>query len=73
MDGEPTAHTAQTWQAMATLTTSQRQVLVMAYIDRLTQPEIARRIGVPLAIVRVNVASGLRRLGAALDGGAGAT
>ncbi len=61
------ADAAHTGRALATLTMSQRQVLVLSYFDQLTQAQIAARLRVPQAMVRVAAASGLRRLAAAIE------
>lgn len=62
------ASVARMSRALSTLTTSQREVLVLSYFERLTQPQIAARLGMPLATVRVDVASALIRLATAIEG-----
>lgn len=58
---------AQVMTALRTLTATERCVLHLSYsAARLTQPEIATLMDIPLAQVRRNAASGLQRLGAAL-------
>lgn len=49
--------------ALAGLPAPQRQTLVLAHFEQLTQPEIADRLAVPLGTVKARSARGLRRLG----------
>lgn len=58
---------AATAQALATLSTSQRQVLWLSYFQHLTQQQIAARLGLPLAVVQASAATGLQKLGEALS------
>ena len=58
---------AATAQALATLSDSQRQVLWLSYFQHLNQRQIASRLGLPLAVVRVSAATGLQELGVALS------
>jgi len=48
--------------ALATLTPSQREVLLLAYFGGLSQSEIAERVGVPLGTVKSWTRQGLMRL-----------
>ena len=48
--------------ALTRLPDEQREVLVLAYFGRLTQPEIAARLDVPLGTVKARAFRGLRRL-----------
>ena len=61
------AYVAETAKALATLTTAQRQVLVLSYFEHLTQAQIAARLNVPRATVRVTAATALRQLARALE------
>ena len=60
------ADIAETWQIVATLPPSQQQVLLLTYVEELTQLEIAVRLNVPLAVVRNDAVSALRLVGAAI-------
>ena len=48
--------------ALTRLPDEQREVLVLAYFGRFTQPEIARHLDVPLGTVKARTFRGLRRL-----------
>jgi RNA polymerase sigma factor (sigma-70 family) len=48
--------------ALARLPDEQREVLVLAYFGRFTQPEIATHLEVPLGTVKARACRGLRRL-----------
>ena len=48
--------------ALNRLPDEQREVLVLAYFGRLTQPEIAAHLDVPLGTVKARAFRGLRRL-----------
>jgi RNA polymerase sigma factor (sigma-70 family) len=50
-------------RALAGLPAPQRQTLVLAHFEQLTQREIADRLAVPLGTVKARAARGLRRLG----------
>lgn len=57
----------QTGEALMTVSTLQRTVLELAYFKSMTQPEIARQLGIPLPMVQVTAAGGLVRLGRAIE------
>jgi DNA-directed RNA polymerase specialized sigma24 family protein len=65
-DQSRAADIAQTWQVVATLAPFQQQVLLLIYLEELTQPEIAVRLNVPLAVVRNDAARALKLVGAAI-------
>jgi RNA polymerase sigma-70 factor (ECF subfamily) len=48
--------------AMANLPEAQREVLELAYLDSLTQTEIAERLAEPLGTVKTRMRSGIQRL-----------
>ena len=48
--------------ALTRLPDEQREVLVLAYFGRFTQPEIATHLDVPLGTVKARAFRGLRRL-----------
>lgn len=54
--------------ALLGLSPEQREAIELAYFHHLTQPEIAKRLGVPLGTVKARTARGLRRLAASLEG-----
>jgi RNA polymerase sigma-70 factor (ECF subfamily) len=54
-------------RALADLPPAQREVLVLAYFDGLTQNEIAKLTGLPLGTVKTRTFTGLRRLHTALS------
>jgi RNA polymerase sigma-70 factor (ECF subfamily) len=54
--------------ALAQLTDEQKQVLILAYFEGLTQAEIAARLGVPLPRVRTHMRSGMIRVRELLSG-----
>jgi RNA polymerase sigma-70 factor (ECF subfamily) len=53
-------------KALAALPAAQRQALVLAHFEQLTQSEIADRLAVPLGTVKARTTRGLRRLGTLL-------
>lgn len=53
-------------RALATLPEEQRQTLLLAYFEGLTQSEIASRIGAPLGTVKTRMRSGMIKLRALL-------
>jgi DNA-directed RNA polymerase specialized sigma24 family protein len=55
-----------------TVSTLQRTVLELAYFKSMTQPEIARQLGMPLPMVHATAAGGLARLGRAIEKACGA-
>lgn len=55
------------WQALAHLTAQERELVVLRYIDDLAHPEIARRLGIPEATVRVRLHRIRKRLGALIE------
>jgi RNA polymerase sigma-70 factor, ECF subfamily len=57
-------------EALAQLPDEQRTAVVLAYFDGKTHVEIARQLDQPLGTVKSRIALGLRKLGAALTGGA---
>lgn len=59
---------AQTRRALATLTASQREVLMLCYFDHLTQAQTAIRLSMPVPKVKTAAATGLRQLAAAIEG-----
>jgi RNA polymerase sigma-70 factor (ECF subfamily) len=54
--------------ALATLTPIQQQAVQLAYLEGLTQTEIATSLGLPTGTVKTRIRDGLRRLGDALRG-----
>lgn len=54
-------------QALATLPSEQRQVLLLAYFKGLTQDEIAQRLGLPLGTVKGRARMALQKLRKQLD------
>lgn len=52
---------------MDALTRTERGVLKLTYFAQLTQVEIALRLELPLATVRTDAASGMRRLGQIIE------
>lgn len=74
-EDDPTAHLLERLgnvqrlaPAWAALSAMQRTVLELAYRHDLSQPEIARRTGLPLGTVKSHARRGLAALRAALDG-----
>jgi RNA polymerase sigma-70 factor (ECF subfamily) len=49
-------------RALASLPQAQRKVMELAYLDGLTQTEIAERLSEPLVIVKTKMRSGIQRL-----------
>lgn len=58
---------AQIRRAMEALSSAQRAVLASAYFERLTQSQIATKLGLPLATVQATTAAGLQRLAALIE------
>ena len=56
-------------EAMQLLTPIQRQALMLAYFDGMTQSEIADLLGLPLGTVKTRIRDGLRRLGETMGAG----
>jgi RNA polymerase sigma factor (sigma-70 family) len=54
-------------EAMAALSPEQRQVLMLAYFDDLSLPQVAEWVGAPLGTVKARAARGLRALGRELE------
>ncbi len=54
-------------RALATLPEEQRETLLLAYFEGLTQSEIASRIGAPLGTVKTRMRSGMIKLRALLE------
>ncbi len=54
-------------RAIDRLGESQRRVLTLSYFERLTQSEIAARLGMPLGEVSSSAATGLTRLATLLS------
>lgn len=54
--------------ALPALTAAQREVLGLAYVEGLTQSEIADRLGIPLGTVKSRTHAGMLRLRAAMGG-----
>lgn len=82
-DGQPTAEEPRAWAdeeairaeraeavraALAELPEEQRQVLVLAYLDGMSQSEIAAAKNQPLGTVKTRTRTGLKRLSDALRG-----
>jgi RNA polymerase sigma-70 factor (ECF subfamily) len=55
------------WQALARLSPPERELVVLRYIDDLAQPEIASRLGIPEATVRVRLHRIRKRLGMLIE------
>jgi RNA polymerase sigma-70 factor (ECF subfamily) len=53
-------------RALAALPPEQRAALELAYFGRLTQVQVAERLGEPLGTIKSRLSLGLRKLGAAL-------
>ena len=56
----------ETLAALRSLNASQREVIQLSYFERLTQEDIAARLGLPVQMVRVTAASALQRIADAL-------
>ena len=56
----------QTLAALRSLNASQRAVIQLSYFERLTQEDIAARLGLPVQMVKVTAASALQRIADAL-------
>lgn len=59
---ERLAWTSEVRAALATLSPDQRECLELAYVEGLSQREVAERLGVPLGTVKARTARALRRL-----------
>lgn len=57
----------QTLAALRLLTVSQRAVIHLAYFERLSQEEIAVRLGMPMGTVRATAAEALQRVAVAIE------
>ena len=57
-------------EAMGPLTPIQREALLLAYFEGLTQTQIAQKLDLPLGTVKTRIRDGLRRLGDGLGGAA---
>lgn len=53
--------------ALATLTARQRRVVVLRYVEALSEREVAATLGVPVGTVKSHASRGLSRLRAVLD------
>jgi len=54
-------------RALAMLPPPQREVLVLAYFERHTQAEIARKLGIPIGTVKTRMSRGMQRLAGLLE------
>lgn len=68
---EQVARTELVRSALRTVSTEQREVLVLAYFSGLTQTEIADWLDIPLGTVKARSARGLRAVATRLRGGDG--
>jgi len=60
---------AEVEHGLATLVAEQREVLVLAHFEDLTQVEIAERLGIPLGTVKARMARGMKKLAEKIERG----
>jgi RNA polymerase sigma factor (sigma-70 family) len=58
----------QTLAALENLTSSEREAIELSYFARLTNNEIAERLGISVFAVRATLASALQRVAHAIEG-----
>jgi RNA polymerase sigma-70 factor (ECF subfamily) len=58
----------QTLVALRSLPVAQREVIRLAYFERLSQDDIAARLGMPLTSVKVAAATALQRIADLIEG-----
>ena len=58
----------QTLVALRSLPVAQREVIRLAYFDRLSQEDIAARLGMPLTSVKAAAATALQRIADLIEG-----
>jgi DNA-directed RNA polymerase specialized sigma24 family protein len=66
-DADRRAWAADVLGSLCHLAELQRGILTLSYFDRLTQAEIAVRLGIPVSLVRRHAASGLQLLAGHLE------